>query len=144
MRYTRRVRTRSRGELAEKRLAATGERVTEPRRRVLQTLIAADQALSHTDIEQCLEPEPLDRVTLYRVLEWLVERGLAHRYAGADRVWRFMASDSRHEAHAHFQCERCGKVRCLSEIGEAAVDVPRGYRARRTEVTVKGDCPDCA
>jgi Fur family transcriptional regulator, ferric uptake regulator len=140
------VNTRARSELAEKRLLATGERVTEPRRRVLATLLAAEQALSHTEIEHCLEPEPLDRVTLYRVLEWLVERGLAHRYAGADRVWRFMASDPRHEAHAHFQCEQCGKVRCLSELGDAAaaVGVPRGYRARRTEVTVKGDCPDCA
>jgi Fur family transcriptional regulator, ferric uptake regulator len=137
---------KTRGDLAEKRLLATGERVTEPRRRVLETLLAADRALSHTEIERWLEPEPLDRVTLYRVLEWLVEKGLAHRYAGADRVWRFMASDPQHEAHAHFQCEQCGKVRCLSGIGDAApsVGVPRGYRARRTEVTVKGECPDCA
>lgn len=67
-------------------------RVTQPRVRVLTLLLNAEHALSHTDIISLMAAtgdEPLDRVTIYRVLEWLLEQQLVHRIAGADRVWRF-------------------------------------------------------
>ena len=54
-----------------------------------------------------------DRVTLYRVLEWLVDNGLAHRVTDAQRVFRFSAADDTakgHASHAHFRCEVCARV----------------------------------
>lgn len=128
---------------ARRRIAATGERVTAARVAVLAELLGAKQALTHHEIERRLS-HPLDRVTLYRVLEWLVAAGLAHRGAGPDRIWRFMASGAGHEQHAHFHCNRCGKVRCLDEPFEPDLRLPRGYRREAVDLTVRGRCAACA
>jgi Fur family ferric uptake transcriptional regulator len=59
----------------------------------LQMLLDALCALSHHDVEAGMREigEHFDRVTLYRVLEWLVVQGLAHKVAAEDRSWRFNA-----------------------------------------------------
>lgn len=125
---------------------ATGKRVTAPRAKVLALLTASDRALSHVEIEAALGAEALDRVTLYRVLDWLVKEGLAHRLSGSDRVWRFSIAGKRHVGHAHFECNTCGKVLCLDEVRTAklSMPVPRGYRAEEVGVIVRGRCPRCS
>src|SRR5690606_2232311 len=82
-----------------------GARLTGPRLRVLSELLRADQALTHLDLQRRVEhvAEPIDRVTLYRVLDWLADNGLAHRVAGPDRVFRFSAQ-STETPHGHFRC----------------------------------------
>jgi len=78
---------------AEAAIRATGDRLTQPRVAVLATLLATDHAISHLDVTDAIaRHHPVDRVTVYRVLEWLVTIGIAHRIAGDDRVWRFMLS----------------------------------------------------
>jgi Fur family ferric uptake transcriptional regulator len=88
----------------------------------------------------------IDRVTVYRVLEWLTDVGITHRIAGDDRVWRFTLTgegDNGHE-HAHFACTACGKVECLRNISTAAnFRLPRGYVSRDIELTIKGVCAGC-
>jgi Fur family transcriptional regulator, ferric uptake regulator len=128
------------------RLATTGQRVTSARVQVLALLEKADRALSHPEIESRLGPGRPDRVTLYRVLDWLVGQGLAHRASGADRVWRFAVAGGRHEKHGHFECSRCGRVVCLDElrIDKLALKVPRGFRPDEVGLTVRGRCARCA
>ncbi|MFN3594830.1 MAG: Fur family transcriptional regulator [Thiobacillaceae bacterium] len=63
-------------------------RATPARVAVLRLLLTADSALTHAEVAARLGGG-VDRVTLYRVLDWLVSRGLAHRIAGEDRIWRF-------------------------------------------------------
>ncbi|MBK8524409.1 MAG: hypothetical protein IPL58_10055 [Betaproteobacteria bacterium] len=54
-------------------------------------------AASGHDVESALGAGSLDRVTLYRVLDWLVESGLAVKGADERRVWRFsLASGGTH------------------------------------------------
>ena len=124
-------------------------RATPARMRVLAALLAAPRALTHGELERELEQtDPLDRVTLYRVLDWLVQEGLAHKIAGEDRVWRFNASAVETTAHthqhAHFRCDHCGKVYCLENIATGfALDLPAGFRAEAVELTVAGACPEC-
>ena len=132
-------------EQARAALRATGERITPARVRVFAALLDARRALSHHEIEAGLGPDcPLDRVTLYRVLDWLVERGLAHRVAGSDRAWRFGIACAAHANHAHFLCNGCGKVVCLAETVARRVALPRGFRSESVEMTVKGLCAECA
>jgi Fur family transcriptional regulator, ferric uptake regulator len=128
------------------RVATTGQRVTSARVQVLALLEKADRALSHPEIESRLGQGSPDRVTLYRVLDWLVGHGLAHRASGADRVWRFSVAGGRHEKHGHFECSRCGKVVCLDELrtDKLALKVPRGYRPDEIGLTVRGRCAQCA
>jgi Fur family ferric uptake transcriptional regulator len=129
-----------------------GARATRARIDVLSVLLAAHEALTHHDIEARLKPgHDIDRVTLYRVLEWLVDQGLAHKLAGDDRAWRFSSGGQGNQdssqpaghAHAHFRCSACGKVVCLDEAKLAAVALPAGFRGREIEVTIKGNCDEC-
>ena len=133
-------------DLARERIRETGGRMTGPRIQVLAAMLGANRVLSHHDIEHMLGAARVDRVTLYRVLEWLVAQGLAHRIAGSDRVWRFSVTGEAHEAHAHFQCSGCGRVLCLDELSarKLPLQLPRGCRPERIEVTVTGVCPECA
>lgn len=132
--------------MAAARVRATGERVTPARVRVLAALLRQGEAASHHDLERDLAEDAIDRVTLYRVLDWLVGQGLAHRISSGDRAWRFSAADRHHDAHAHFHCNRCGKVLCLDEVKTPRLPaaMPRGFRAEGLEVTVKGVCASCA
>lgn len=130
-------------DAAREGLRRTGARVTPARVRVLAALMAAGRPLSHHEIE-ALEGEPLDRVTLYRVLDWLVAQGLARRMAGEDRVWRFLAGAEVHAGHAHFHCGGCGAVSCLESQAVQGVRLPRGFRSDAVELTVRGRCAACA
>jgi Fur family ferric uptake transcriptional regulator len=130
---------------AQALLARRGARATRARIDVLAALLASSEALSHHDVESRLpRGHDIDRVTLYRVLEWLTAQGLAHKVAGDDRVWRFSAAG--HEgpgAHAHFQCSDCGRVVCLEQARVPAIALPAGFRRGEVEVTVKGTCDAC-
>jgi Fur family ferric uptake transcriptional regulator len=130
---------------AEERLRATGARVTRPRIEVLAVLLAARRALTHHEIErQVNRALGIDRVTIYRVLEWLTAGALAHRIADEDRVWRFNAAEAEHERHAHFKCNDCGDVICLDKpVTTRNIALPSGYRPQEVELTVKGLCADC-
>lgn len=134
-------------ETARQRLQTLGQRVTPARLATLAALLDSSSALSHHAVAAKLgeSGEHFDRVTLYRVLEWLVEQGLAHKVAGEDRSWRFGAMlDESHE-HPHFRCLRCGKVLCLDTLRPALIlGLPSSYTIQRAEITIQGTCPDCS
>jgi Fur family transcriptional regulator, ferric uptake regulator len=130
-------------------LLAAGERATPARCAVLGALLAAERALTHGEIgERMGNGNQFNRVTLYRVLEWLVQHRLAHKIAGEDRVWRFNAFPPEEEAghrHAHFRCNRCVSVTCLEGMSTAfALSLPAGFRSQEVELTISGICADCA
>ncbi len=131
---------------ARSRIRAAGERLTVPRAEVLGVLLGRDTALTHHEIEEALPPgREVDRVTVYRVLDWLVALGFAHRIPGEDRTWRFRASrDPSHAPHAHFTCSGCGRTVCLEGVAvPRAVRLPRGFRSQKVELTVSGLCASC-
>jgi Fur family ferric uptake transcriptional regulator len=131
---------------AQERLRLRGERGTPAREAVLDILLAAPAALTHQEIEHAARGRGLmaDRVTLYRVLDWLVAKGLAHKIAGEDRVWRFNAVDQEGHGHAHFHCTGCGQVYCLDDLRPSfALALPPGYRFEHAELTIQGLCPRC-
>jgi len=123
-------------------IAAAGARATAARVAVLETLIAATGALSHTELQERIN-RTVDRVTLYRVLDWLVGHGFAHRRTDGDGVWRFLPSGSTHDTHAHFNCTRCGTVHCLPSQVEPKLRLPAGYRRESVDLTVRGVCAGC-
>ncbi|WP_025916100.1 Fur family transcriptional regulator [Herminiimonas sp. CN] len=115
---------------AEARLRAVAVRVTPARVKVLTALLDAPRALSHQDMQESFAE--MDRVTLYRALDCLIEAGLTHKIAGDDRVFRYSAGSEHSERggaavgqgapaqhqHGHFKCTRCAKVFCLNVDGE--------------------------
>lgn len=133
-------------DVAEEFIRQTGARLTRPRIMVLTVLLKAERALTHHEVEARLSADSgVNRVTIYRVLEWLTENGLAHKISGDDRIWRFNAAAHAHTGpHAHFECSDCGQVLCLEPVeARPAVKLPAGFRQNAVELTVKGLCADC-
>ena len=134
---------------AESAIRATGARVTSSRVRVLSFLQSAQGSLRHGDIEEALGREAMpriDRVTLYRVLEWLCDHGLAHKAADAHGVFRFSAAvpNAQHGRHVHFRCTECGGVRCLDMEVPSPPPLPKGFRLTGVELDIRGECAGCA
>jgi Fur family transcriptional regulator, ferric uptake regulator len=142
-----RITTQPVAALAHARLAQLNERVTAPRVAVLAALLAAKRPLTHQEVDQSVA-QHVDRVTIYRVLDWLVAQGLAHRVAGEDRVFRYAAGSDAHAMHGHFTCSACGTVQCLSDAPRlaqlAAKLLPKGATSTRVELNVSGCCAQCA
>ena len=138
---------------AEHALREKGERITQPRVAVLSVLMAAGHAVSHLDVAHELSThKPVDRVTVYRVLEWLTQLGLAHRIACDDRVWRFMRNapatvpaDKHPHEHAHFTCTQCGHMSCLESVpSKLQFQLPKGYQTQEIDLMIRGVCAACA
>ncbi len=127
-------------------LQQRGASITPARVRVLQLLLAADAALSHQALQQAAsaDGQTFDKVTLYRVLDWLVAQGLVHSVTGHDRVRRFSPIHT-HATHAHFECNDCGRLFCLhGKLPLAHPETPPGFQPDRLDITVHGRCADCA
>jgi Fur family transcriptional regulator, ferric uptake regulator len=90
----------------------------------------------------------LNRVTVYRILDLLVERSVVERISGGGRSFAYgLAPNENHPAHPHFRCRSCGALQCL-QPGSLKVDL-RGVRRsfggeiHAVEVRVDGICGEC-
>ena len=134
---------------ARELIRAAGARLTSARVRVLAELLKTREALTHLELQRLVEAgsEPIDRVTLYRVLDWLFDSGLAHRVVGPDRVFRF-SSSCEGGSTGHFRCVVCARVFGLDRsdgLMEAVAGLlPSGFSGARAELAVAGHCADCA
>jgi Fur family ferric uptake transcriptional regulator len=142
-------------EAAQDRLRELGARVTQPRVAILACLIGSDDPLTHQAVIDRLPGgvDAIDRVTVYRVLDWLVERGVAQKRAGNDRIFRFSLVEHEaaraqvHRQHSHFHCSRCDRTFCLDPASTPAPAVtpavPSGFAIEHVELTVNGVCAEC-
>ena len=122
-------------------------RNTVARTQILDLINASDTALSHAEIESKLKGL-CNRVTIYRVLDRLVEEDLVHKIVNVDGHLRFAAcrtcSDKRHHHnHVHFSCLGCGSVTCLEEV-EPVFKLSKKYKVQEMNFTLSGLCPNCA
>ena len=101
--------------------------------------------MTHHQIERALGAPTIDRVTLYRVLDWLAASGLAHKNTDAERVFRFSAAGvGEHATHVHFRCEQCGGVFCLDAPAPVVPSLPAGFVLSRVDYDLRGCCDACA
>ncbi|EUJ10068.1 Fe2+/Zn2+ uptake regulation protein [Methylophilaceae bacterium 11] len=147
---------------AQERIIIAGLRPTKARLAVLNTIADADSALSHPEIlERLSTQKEFDRVTIYRVLDWLTEHDLVHKISGENRAWKFQLSQqkftsatapkatsavlSNNHHHAHLHCKVCGKVTCVHEL-EPHFPAPllAQYQVTSIDINIKGVCADCA
>jgi Fur family ferric uptake transcriptional regulator len=90
----------------------------------------------------------INRVTVYRILELLVEKGLLDRISGGGRSFFYGPSPNQHHpAHAHFYCRNCGSMQCLRP--ESIVLDPAPLRRifpgkiDHVDIRVDGLCKNC-
>lgn len=134
-------------EAAERACRADGERMTEPRRRVLELLLRAGEPVKAYDLIGRYGPDgqAAKPPTVYRALEFLERRGLAHRIASLSA---YVACDHASRAHAaaFLICDCCGEARELEAPAGAGLSdaaAALGYVVDRVTVEAHGRCPAC-
>ncbi len=135
-------------EIAKKIIADHGLRPTQSRLAVLKLLSNAKHPLTHQELLAKLNSQSalqFDRVTLYRVLDWLLANDIIHKVTGHDRGWRFQLNqaDTTHH-HAHFQCSHCHTTYCLSDVQlQRPGNLPAHFTVESVELNIKGVCAGC-
>jgi Fur family ferric uptake transcriptional regulator len=89
----------------------------------------------------------MNKVTLYRILDLLVDNGLVERIPGADRTFRYGLAPGDHHRHAHFFCSACGAMQCLNPDA-LSVDVlsfQKRFPAliKTVDIRLDGICKEC-
>ena len=122
-------------------------RNTASKTAILELITNSDVALSQIEIQNTLNGL-CDRVTIYRVLDRLVNEDLIHKIATTDGTIKFASCNHQHDNHSHshqhihFSCEKCLAVTCLENI-EPVFKIPENYRVKEMNFTLTGLCPKC-
>jgi Fur family transcriptional regulator, ferric uptake regulator len=89
----------------------------------------------------------INRVTVYRILQALVDHGLVSRISGGRAFYYGLGPSARHAPHPHFFCLRCGRMDCLwPESIRLEIDsFQRVFpgKIESVEVRVDGVCKEC-
>jgi Fur family ferric uptake transcriptional regulator len=132
-----------------KLLDVVGLDPTPSRMRVLEVIGHNSSPVSAQDIFTTVSRTAnINRVTVYRILDVLVEKGLVQRLSGGGRSLVYgLAANENHPAHPHFCCRSCGALQCL-QPGSLKVDlrgIERSFAGEITgvEVRVDGICKNC-
>ena len=130
-------------------LGSAGLEPTEKRMRVIEVVGSNQFPLSTADIYKTLKRTgPINRVTVYRILDLLVDRGVIERLSTGGRAFYYgLAPNAHHRPHAHFYCKRCGHMDCIEpdRLGVEAGDFLKTFPGRidKVEVRVDGICKNC-
>ena len=130
-------------------LSSMGMTPTPHRKRVLEVIGSNSCPLSVQEIYETLaRSKSINRVTVYRILDNLVEKGLVDRLSGGSRAAHYgLAPNENHQPHPHFYCKRCGQMNCLNP-GSIVMDMEAFQqmfpgRIDGVEVRVDGLCKNC-
>ncbi len=122
---------------------------TANRLRVLEVVGNNRFPLSAGDIFKTLgRSSTINRVTVYRILDLLVDRGVIERISTGGRAFYYgLAPNANHRSHPHFYCKSCGQMDCLDPESLSVETDPlwKTYpgRIEKVEVRVDGVCKNC-
>ena len=124
-------------------------RNTTAKTAITTILSESDAALSHIEIQHKLDGL-CDRVTIYRVLDRLVNEDRIHKIATPDGTVKYASCHHDHTPvanyhkhnHIHFNCEKCEKVTCLDNV-VPQFEISNGYQVKEMNFTITGICPNC-
>jgi Fur family ferric uptake transcriptional regulator len=130
-------------------LTAAGLELTESRLRVLEVIGNNSFPLSAGDIYKTLErSSSINRVTVYRILDLLVDHGIVERLStGGRSAYYGLAPNAFHQPHPHFYCKKCGQMDCLKPDSLTVKVEPLSKtfpgRIDKVEIRVDGICKNC-
>lgn len=130
-------------------IQAKGERVTLPRRLVIEALGVSHRHLTIQDLQQQIRQQhpshTLSDTTVYRVLQWMKVLGLVSQtdMGQAGIVYALISE----QYHHHLVCLTCGATITLEDRMFSALreQLRRdyGFEARIDHMAVYGQCRDC-
>lgn len=120
-------------------------RNTIAKSKIITMLQSSEVALSHAEIEESIDI-PVNRVTIYRILERLIEEGAIHKVVNTDGAMKYATCHScsvtHHHNHIHFSCVECKAVTCLEGV-VPSFKLPKQYEVIDVNFTLSGRCPNC-
>ena len=117
--------------------------------RILEVIGNNGFPLSAGDIFRILErSSSINRVTVYRILDLLVDAGVIERISTGGRAFYYgLAPNHHHAPHSHFYCKSCGRMDCLTPgtLNVEAESLWKTFPGRidKVEVRVDGICKNC-
>ena len=133
-------------EAAEARCGAQGERLTDPRRRVLELLLQSDGPQKAYDLMAAYGPEgePAKPPTVYRALDFLERLGFVHRVESLNAFVACRSDAGGHRA-AFLICDCCGAAEEFEPdfTAQLAAAEQAGYAVQTITLEARGRCPAC-
>jgi len=129
-------------------LAAAGLNATSHRFRILEVIGDNSAPLNAQEIFDILQrSRSINRVTVYRILDSLVDTGLIKRISGGRASFYGLAPNTHHQPHPHFYCRQCGQMNCLTPqcIAMDTTSLERIFPGKidNVEIRVEGVCKNC-
>jgi Fur family ferric uptake transcriptional regulator len=130
-------------------LSQASLRATKNRMRVLEVIGNNSFPLSAKDIFNTVERSTsINRVTVYRILDLLVDHGVVERISTGGRAFYYgLAPNIHHRSHPHFYCTECGQMDCLSPetFNVDMKDFTKNFpgQIEKVEVRIDGICKNC-
>jgi Fur family transcriptional regulator, ferric uptake regulator len=122
---------------------------TPNRIKILEIIGNNNHPLNAQDIFDTLSrSEEINRVTVYRILDLLVEKGVVDRISSGGRSFHYgLAPNKNHPSHPHFYCKECGNLECLNPEG-IHLEIDKIMRTfpgiiEKVEVRLDGVCKTC-
>lgn len=127
--------------LKERGVKPTANRIT-----VFRELSRLKHPVNLAELEEILFP--MDKTSIFRVLELFSEKELVHVLEDGSRSLKYeLCSSKGHHSvsdqHAHFYCEKCGAVYCLEDVALPETALPSGYTVKSANYMLKGICAKC-
>jgi len=132
---------------AETRCEGDGQRLTAPRKRVLELLLAAPGPVKAYDLIGAFGAggEAAKPPTVYRALEFLERQGFAHRIESLNAYVACRLGAEVHAA-AFLICDCCGDAREVEPTGSTAFMAAAegaGYAIQSMTIEAHGKCAAC-
>lgn len=125
------------------------ERNSSTKESIITLLKERKEALTHKDFQEFFE-KTIDRVTIYRALDRLVDEGKLHKIVSLEGVIQYAickTCNHEHEIHSHnhvhFSCVKCEKTICLDEV-KPQIKLPKGFTTQEMQLLISGICSDCS
>lgn len=130
-------------------LSKNGVEPTPLRKAVFRFIGHKSRPVSAIEILETVRKQvTLNKVTVYRILDLLVEKRLVKRLYAGDRALRYgMGRSARHPEHAHFVCRQCGQMECLAAgdfpLDTKALQARTRHTVEDVDIRFEGICASC-
>ena len=127
--------------LKKRNLKATSNRLN-----LLTKMQNNGSAMSFSKIKNTMQP--IDRVTLYRTIEKLKEKGIIHIAFQSNKEIYYAicgmdcSSENHIHNHIHFKCSKCQTVTCEDLLNSLKISLPK-HEIHNVAVNVNGLCDVC-
>jgi len=121
-------------------------KATNPRLSLLTKMQEYESAMPYSAIQASLKS--IDRVTLYRTLESLKEKGIIHKAFQENNETYYAICGKKcgknHHSHdhIHFKCVNCDAVTCENISSTIEISIP-DYEIQKISIHLEGVCKLC-